>query len=115
MTKIDFVSDKKYGYSAFSISGHSGYSDEGSDIVCAYISSAAELTLGLLIDSFGVQAKLDISDGDAYVKCVIEDSPSNEALSENIRKILTAFHSHLGELQKQFPENVKISERKILL
>ena len=115
MTEIEFVPHEKYGYSAFRISGHSGHADEGSDIVCAYISSAAELAVSLLIDFYGVKAKLLISDRDASLKCEIEDISENSALAGDIRKILSAFRGQLGELHKQFPKNVKISERKILL
>ena len=40
----------------FDVSGHSGYADEGSDIVCAAVSSVVEFTESLINDSFGANA-----------------------------------------------------------
>ena len=114
MTTIEFVHDKKYGYSAFRVSGHSGYADEGSDIVCAYISSAVEFALSLLCDAYGVKARLDVSEDTACVECVIEDCAANSAKGHDIAKILTTLRERLSDLGSLYPENVKITERKIL-
>ena len=114
MTTIEFVPDKRYGFSAFRVSGHSGYADEGSDIVCAYISSAVEMVIALLCDSYGVEAELDISEDTACVKCVISDSSSNEEKKDDIAKIITVLYDRLSDLARLYPRNVKITERKIL-
>ena len=113
MTVIEFVPDKVFTYGAFRISGHSGYAEAGSDIVCAYISSAAEFTLSLF-DEFGVATELEIEPEDAVIKCRISSVEQNGEIAADISRIMNVFYSHILELCKQFPKNVKITERKIL-
>ena len=43
MTKIEFFNHDGR-INGFAVSGHSGYAEEGSDIVCAAVSSAVKLT-----------------------------------------------------------------------
>ena len=113
MTVVEFVPDKVFGYRAFRISGHSGYAEAGSDIVCAYISSAAEFTLSLL-GEFGIATELEIEPEDAVIKCVISETQASGGKATDIVRIMNVFYSHILELCKQFPKNVKITERKIL-
>ncbi len=42
----------------FCISGHAGYAEQGSDIVCAAVSSMAFLTVNTATDSFGIDAEV---------------------------------------------------------
>ena len=51
-----FIDDR--GYNGFSVSGHSGYGEEGGDIVCAAVSSAVSLALSLL-ERTGCKFSLD--------------------------------------------------------
>ncbi|MEG2118226.1 MAG: ribosomal-processing cysteine protease Prp, partial [Clostridia bacterium] len=47
MTKTVFL--KRDGkFCGFSVSGHSGYADAGSDIICASVSSYVNMTVALL-------------------------------------------------------------------
>ena len=70
MTKVVFYEqDEKLR--GFLIKEHSGYDEEGYDIVCASISSAAYLTTNTLTEIVG--AKADIKVEEAYLKFILKD------------------------------------------
>lgn len=70
MTKVVFykADEKLVG---FLITDHSGYDDEGYDIVCAGISSAAYLTANTLTEIVG--AKADVQVREAYFRFILKD------------------------------------------
>ena len=53
MTKYKFLTDEK-GIYGFIIKGHSGYGEQGGDIVCAAVSSAAYMVINTITDIFGL-------------------------------------------------------------
>ena len=60
------------------INGHSGYSSDGNDIVCAAISGIFYSLVGYLANSFGERLTInDISSGNADIEC---DEEGIEAL-----------------------------------
>ncbi|MBE6705511.1 MAG: ribosomal-processing cysteine protease Prp [Ruminococcaceae bacterium] len=109
MTKIHFEKDTLFGIRSFSISGHSGYSDEGSDIVCAYISSASDLIMSILIDEMGIDAETNIDPEIPLVEFAIPHSQRNDKMSENIAYCLSGFANQMKEVSKQFPKFVSIT------
>ena len=108
MTKIYLKKDSVFGYNEISVSGHSGYSDEGSDIVCAYISSACDLVMRILIDEVRVVAETDIDPEKAFVRLSIPHSEHNITVSSVIRVCLEGFVNQMKDFSKQFPKFVSI-------
>ena len=53
MTVFKFKSDKDGHITGFSMSGHSGYAEEGSDILCSAMSSCVQMIELGLIDVLG--------------------------------------------------------------
>ena len=102
MIKAEFFRSEG-AFTGFSVSGHSGYSDIGSDIVCASVSSAVMLTCNAATESFGLPAKVS-AEGER-VSCKIGRSTEGE-------KLVGALYQHLKVLEETYPENisVKISE-----
>ena len=70
MTKVVFYK-KDEMLKGFLIKDHSGYDEEGYDIVCSSISSAAYLTANTLTEIVG--AKADIKVEEAYLKFILKD------------------------------------------
>ena len=70
MTKVVFY-EKDEKLIGFLIKDHSGYDDEGYDIVCASVSSAAYLTANTLTEIVG--AKADIEVREAYFRFMVTD------------------------------------------
>ena len=85
----------------FSVSGHSGYDDFGSDIVCASVSSAVMLVCNAITEVYRLPADIKILDN--LISCEIS--------SEDDRPI-EALRLHLSALEEEYPENIslKISE-----
>lgn len=80
MTHIVFFRDRSSRFIGFSVSGHSGYADEGSDIVCAAVSACTELVLNQL-DGFGCDTDCTVDPESASVRCEI--SFASEATNES--------------------------------
>ena len=70
MTKIVFYK-KDENLIGFLIKDHSGYDEEGYDIVCASVSSAAYLTANTLTEIVGAKANIDLKE--AYFSFVLKD------------------------------------------
>lgn len=73
---------KIYG---FIVSGHSGYSKEGSDIVCSAISSLAQSVCVGLENVLNLKPGIKIKDG--YLECVMKDN----YLNENVQVLFNTF------------------------
>lgn len=87
----------------FHITGHSGFCDEGSDIICASVSSAAYMTANTLTEIIGIHPEIKISDGDLYLKI------KREELTESSQQILRGFLLHLNALCEQYQKYIKVS------
>ena len=70
MTKIVFYK-KDENLIGFRIKDHSGYDEEGYDIVCASVSSAAYLTANTLTEIVGAKADIDLKE--AYFSFALKD------------------------------------------
>ncbi|MBQ2741795.1 MAG: ribosomal-processing cysteine protease Prp [Oscillospiraceae bacterium] len=103
MTTVKLI---KKGDSAigFDVSGHSGYAENGSDIICAAVSSAVSLAETLINDSFGADAKVEVEPETARIKLVL----SNE--DKACRKVLEAFERHMRAVAFEYPEYIEIME-----
>ncbi len=97
MTKVVFYeADEKL--TGFLITDHSGYDDEGYDIVCASVSSAAYLTANTLTEIVG--AKADIEVREAYLRFLLKDK-TDEAQSH-----LKGLRLHLESLAGDYGEYI---------
>ncbi|MCD7847285.1 MAG: ribosomal-processing cysteine protease Prp [Oscillospiraceae bacterium] len=91
-------------YKGFSVSGHSGYSEAGSDIVCAAVSSAVMLTVNSCIDGFNVDAVPEVYD-DTVKFTVNKKSSDADRLIDSLRE-------HLEALSEEYPDNVAVAIMK---
>ncbi len=89
------------GYDGFSVSGHSGYSEAGSDIVCAAVSSAVMLTVNSCIDGFNVDAVSEVFDD--TVRFTVNGK------SESADRLIGALKEHLEALSEEYPDNVAVA------
>ncbi len=96
MTKVVFYEqdDKLKG---FLIKDHSGYDEEGYDIVCASVSSAAYLTANTLTEIVGTKADIDLRE--AYFRFILADKFDE---SENHLKGLKLHLESLAEEYSQY-------------
>lgn len=85
----------------FESKGHSHTAEAGSDIVCAFVSSACYMTANTVTEVLGLTADARAEEG--YMRLSIKDNP------EKAQDILNGMKLHLTELQKDYPENIKVT------
>lgn len=100
MIKVDFFGTSPV--MGFHISGHSDYAAEGSDIVCAAVSSAAYMTANTITDVIKATPKLRVSDGDMYLKLDISDAHKSSS-------ILQGFVLHMLSLSEQYKQYITVT------
>ncbi len=98
MITVSFFEDNK----GVRISGHSGYSEEGSDIICASVSSAAYLTANTLTEIVGADADIDISDG--FMELVLTETTKETDI------LMNGLRLHINQLSQQYPHHVIVKE-----
>lgn len=86
----------------FRVSGHSGYAQEGEDIVCSAVSSAVQLTVNNL-QSF-VPCAVCCREADATVELTVSDPED-----ERVAVLLAAFAAHMQNLSEQFSGYVNLN------
>ena len=99
MIKVRFTVGNRQ-LKGFEISGHAMYAPSGSDVVCAFVSSAALMAANTITEVIGADAVAE--DGDGYVRVML-NQPDEQA-----QAVLKGLELHLTELSKQYPQNIKI-------
>ena len=91
------------GFSAVTVSGHSGFASEGKDIVCAAVSSAFQLCANGITEILGEKALVTVLENKTGI--TLPQNAQSAAAS-----FLSALHLHLSILQEQYPENIEITK-----
>ena len=105
MTEIRFYSFKGR-LTGFEISGHSGYAEEGSDIVCASISSCAYMVANTATEIVGVKANIEVEDGYMLFSVSISES-------EKIKDLLSGFEMHVKALAEDYKDFIRCKKENI--
>ena len=86
---------------SFELSGHSDAGEEGTDIVCSAISSAVYMAANTIIEIMKLNPETVVRDGYLKVKMTLEDARKSKVITDGL-------YLHLGELQNQYPNNLKL-------
>ena len=104
MIKVTFF--KKQGnFRGFEINGHSGFAEEGADIVCSAVSSVAYMVANTLTEVSGVKADIVLDDG--YMKFTSKDC------TETVQTIYKGMTLHLNALAEQYDEYILCEEKTV--
>ena len=89
----------------FEISGHSGFSKQGSDIICSAVSSAAYMAVNTLTDVQKLDCDVTVNDG-------FMDLKLSKAEARSAQVILNGLLLHLNALSQEYSDfiDLKISE-----
>ena len=92
-------------FSGFDVSGHSGYAESGSDIVCAAVSSAVGLCETIISDSLKISADIKIEPEDARIALSVreEDIASCSTIFEG-------FSRHVRAIAEEYPKYIEVLE-----
>ena len=91
----------------FSVSGHSGYAEEGKDIVCAAISAIVTMAEATNNDVCGAKAKVRVKEEDARVTLTLPASCDEE---ETIQAVLSGMLVTLLSLREDYPDYIEVLE-----
>ena len=93
----------------FEVKGHSGYAEEGRDIVCAAVTSAVRLCECTINDVLGLEAAVKVRQKDASISLKLPGSlgQTNESTCQ---ALLTALMVYFTELHEEYPENISVLE-----
>ena len=93
----------------FTVQGHSGYADEGSDIICAAVTSAVRLTECAVNDVLGLGASVKVRESDASITMKIPGGLS-EANETTCQTLLAALMVHFASLHEEYPDHISVME-----
>ena len=80
----------------FTVQGHSGYADEGSDIICAAVTSAVRLTECAVNASITMKIPGGLS----------------EANETTCQTLLAALMVHFASLHEEYPDHISVMEEE---
>ena len=106
MTKCEFFTEGDR-ITGFSISGHSGYAEAGSDVVCAAISAVVTMAEATINDVCGGKAKVRVKEQDARITLTL---PSVGEEEESIQAVLTGMMLYLISLRDDYEDYIEVLE-----
>ncbi len=84
MIRIVISRDDKDSSRGFTISGHSGYADKGSDIICSAISVLGQTAIASLTELTNLKTDYKIDEGSAFLECKVK-LPDDETDTDHIK------------------------------
>ena len=106
MTRVDFF-DHEGRITGFCCSGHSGYAEEGSDIVCAAVSTAVKLAECTINDVLGAKAKVRVKDEQARITLTLPVSCDEE---DAVQAVLAGMMLTLCNMRDDYPDYIEVLE-----
>lgn len=103
MIKIEFFKGAG-GLCGFEATGHALSAEAGEDVICAFVSSACLMAANTVTEVIGLDA--DARSDDGFLKLMIMEDPSRA------QDILNGLKLHLTELEKDYPNNIKVIYRR---
>ena len=106
MTRCEFFTENER-ITGFSVSGHSGYAEAGSDIVCAYVSAVVTMAEATINDVCGAKAKVRVKDEQARITLTLPVSCDEE---ESVQAVLAGMMLTLLSLRDDYPDYIEVLE-----
>ena len=110
MIKADFykINKTEKSFVGFSIKGHSGYAESGSDIVCASVSSMVMLFINMVNDVF--QCEFDFKSNEKNASVTFELAKPEDAESDDAIKGIETLCNCIKAVSEEYPDFVKVTE-----
>ena len=106
MTRCEFFTENDR-INGFSISGHSGYAESGSDIVCAAVSAAVAMAEATINDVCGANAKVRVKDEQTRITLTLPAVCDEE---DTIQAVLAGMLVYLCSLRDDYPDYIEVLE-----
>ena len=108
MTTVTFLTEGSR-ITGFDATGHSGYADEGEDIVCAASTSTVRLVECILNDVMGLCASVKVHEKTATISLRLPGS-LGETAESTCQTLLTGMMVYLSELHNEYPDHIEVLE-----
>lgn len=105
MIRAEFLTDASGLIHGFEISGHSGYAERGSDIICAGVSALIETTAMALETLIGIPVDVTMDYDSGYLKCTWSNEPKK---NEKTDLLIQTMILGLEQIQEEYPEYLKV-------
>ena len=79
----------------FSVSGHSGYAEEGNDIVCSAISALSQSVCVGLDNVLKINPTIKINEKKAFLSCYVDE---NQAMNDKVQLLFNTFEETVNVL-----------------
>ena len=106
MTKCEFFTEGDR-ITGFTVSGHSGYAENGQDIVCAAISAVVTMAEATINDVCGAKAKVRVKEEDARITLTLPASCDEE---ETVQAVLAGMLVTLCNMRDDYPDYIEVME-----
>ena len=106
MTRCEFFTEDDR-ITGFSVSGHSGYAEAGSDIVCAAISATVTMAEAVINEVCGAKAKVRVKEEDARITLMLPTSCDEE---DAVQAVLAGMLLYLCNLRDDYPDYIEVLE-----
>ena len=106
MTRCEFFTAEDR-ITGFSVSGHSGYAEAGSDIVCAAISATVTMAEATINEVCGAKAKVRVKNEDARITLTLPASCDEE---DTVQAVLAGMMLTLMSLRDDYPDYIEVLE-----
>ena len=110
MTEITITKNRNGEIVKYLVDGHTGYSDAGTDIVCASVTTAALTALNGLTDVVGISVGYEVRDG--YLECILP-AEMDETSRFGARVLLESMALTFRDLKQQYGEYISITELEV--
>lgn len=107
MIKADFLINPNGEIAGFRVEGHSGFAEEGADIICSAVSSAAYMAVNTITDVLHISPSTLVAE-DGFMLVRIENSDMRIS-----RDILEGFKIHLTNLEEQYKDYIKVGYMEV--
>ena len=111
MTRCTLFVDGASRITGFSIKGHSGYAEEGSDIVCAGISALVITTENALCQLLQL-SPIERGGEDGFLEVMLPAGMTDLQMHD-AQLLLSALHIGLENIAQAYPDYVRLTTRRV--
>ena len=106
-TTVTFLKRSDGALLGYRANGHSGYAEEGADIVCAAISALTQTTLNGLKNVLKAPVMFDQDDDGAFIEAILTPEASEDQIRQ-AQLLLVTLLEGLQTIQRGYPRNLRI-------
>lgn len=111
MTRCTLFVDHASRITGFSLKGHSGYAEEGSDIVCAGLSALVITTENALCQLLKL-SPVERGGEDGFLEVMLP-AGLTDAQQHDAQLLLSALHIGLENIAQAYPDYVRLTTRRV--